>query len=541
VQPYGVIYPHGYGKGKTKKWRLDIHLHGRDSSLTEIKHLYQHAGKEAPKDQDFVQINIYGRGNNAYRWAGETDVFEVMDHFVATEAMVGRKDVIDSRRIVLKGFSMGGAGTWHIGLRHPDRFAVIQPGAGFTTTHGYIARLPDPLPDYQEKCLRIYDAYRYAENASNVPIVAYSGEIDKQRQAAENIQAELKRLGLSDRMAHLIGPGLEHKFPPEWQKRAEEELVRFAGSGKGRPENPVHMRFVTYTAKNAKCDGVGILQLEQEYEQALIDVSWKDKRLTVTTKNIRQLQLHGYPEEPFPNEVVIDGQTVKEENVDESRRKEQARTLRSFWLEKISTKWRRRSIVDEDPPFPGFKSAGRQGPIDDAFTNHFLCIVGTGKPFHDASQRAAEAQLDRFRREWDKYMRGQLVIRSDVDVKEADVASGNIILFGDPGNNLVIARLLRRGFPLKWTATELELGGTKYDPSTHLPMLIYPNPLGKGYVVLNSGHTFHEADFKGTNALLYPRLGDYAVVKPTPTAKDPAAFEVVTAGLFDESWQLPKK
>ena len=72
---------------------------------------------------------------------------------------------------------MGGAGTWHIGLRHPDRFAVLQPGAGFTTTHGYIAKLPDPLPRYQEKCLRIYDAYRYAENAFNVPIVAYSGEM----------------------------------------------------------------------------------------------------------------------------------------------------------------------------------------------------------------------------------------------------------------------------------------------------------------------------------------------------------------------------
>ena len=30
------------------------------------------------------------------------------------------------------------------------------------------SQLPNPLPDYQEKCLRIYDAYRYAENAFNV-------------------------------------------------------------------------------------------------------------------------------------------------------------------------------------------------------------------------------------------------------------------------------------------------------------------------------------------------------------------------------------
>ena len=46
-------------------------------------------------------------------------------------------------------------------------------------------------------------------------------------------------------------------------------------------------------------------------------------------------------------------------------------------------------------------------------------------------------------------------------------------------------------------------------------MLIYPNPLNANrYVVLNSGHTFHAADYRGTNALLYPRLGDYAVLTP---------------------------
>src|SRR5687767_15243023 len=38
--------------------------------------------------------------------------------------------------------------------------------------------------------------------------------------------------------------------------------------------------------------------------------------------------------------------------------------------------------------------------------------------------------------------------------------------------------------------------------------------------VLNSGHTFHAKDFQGTNALLYPRLGDYALLKVTSPEKD---------------------
>jgi len=31
------------------------------------------------------------------------------------------------------------------------------------------------------------------------------------------------------------------------------------------------------------------------------------------------------------------------------------------------------------------------------------------------------------------------------------------------------------------------------------------------------------------------------VLKPTPAKENPAAFEVVAAGLFDEFWQFPKK
>ena len=69
--------------------------------------------------------------------------------------------------------------------------------------------------------------------------------------------------------------------------------------------------------------------------------------------------------------------------------------------------------------------------------------------------------------------------------------------------------------------------------------MIYPSPLNPGrYVVLNSGHTFHAADFQGTNARLYPRLGDYAILKPMSTDKDPAAADVVTAGLFDDYWRV---
>ncbi|HZZ81654.1 MAG TPA: hypothetical protein VFE62_24340, partial [Gemmataceae bacterium] len=46
AQPYGVTYPLEYGKDPKRKWRVDIVLHGRNSSLTEVAFINSHNGKK---------------------------------------------------------------------------------------------------------------------------------------------------------------------------------------------------------------------------------------------------------------------------------------------------------------------------------------------------------------------------------------------------------------------------------------------------------------------------------------------------------------
>ena len=82
---------------------------------------------------------------------------------------------------------------------------------------------------------------------------------------------------------------------------------------------------------------------------------------------------------------------------------------------------------------------GLQGPIDDAFTEAFLCVRGTGKPWHEAVQRHADDSLQRFRQEWSKYWRGDLPIKDDSDVTYEDIAERHLILFGDPSSNTLLA------------------------------------------------------------------------------------------------------
>ena len=173
--------------------------------------------------------------------------------------------------------------------------------------------------------------------------------------------------------------------------------------------------------------------------------------------------------------------------------------------------------------------------------DRFLVVPPTGTGWHPA--------VDRLRGRVRGPVRGrvgQVLPRQAADPREYDacptsLTAGNLVLFGDPQSNPLIAKVLPK-LPITWTKDKLVVNGVEYDPKTHVPVLIYPNPLNPSrYVVINSGHTFNEADLKGTNALLYPRLGDWAVIKPTPTEKDPAASEVVAAGLFDENWQFPTK
>jgi hypothetical protein len=547
AQPYGVTYPLEYGKDPERHWRVDIVLHGRNSALTEVAFLNSHNGKKkVPADQDWVQVDIFGRGNNAYRWAGEWDVISAKAAFFLDENRFGRGALLHRRGdflrgeppllptgVVLRGFSMGGAGTWHLGLRHPTFWTVMGPGAGFTTTHDYAWKGKKDLPDYQEKCLRIYDAIDYAENARMIPIVAYSGGDDPQKLAADNIEKRLKELKI-DAMTHLVKPGVGHKFEPDYFQKANALWSKYAS--KGRNEKPAQVSFVTYSTKSPLCDWISILAMETQYEKAsvhavaegnnLLDIEYECR---LTTKNVRWLSVTLATKYRI---IEIDGQKFK--NVDSEQYPIFAKKDGRWILTKSD------EIVKEAEK-GAIKRIFLQGPIDDAFAFPFVCVQGTGETWHPATQKFVDAKLKAFAYDWAKHWRGELPITNEYGITPNEIMEKHLILFGDPSSNFLLANILPK-LPLKWTKDEIEFAGKKYKASEHVPVMIFPNPLNpQRYVVLNTGHTFPSEDYNKTNAMLYPRLGDYAILRMTPTAKNAAAYEVATAGLFDESWQVEKK
>jgi hypothetical protein len=360
------------------------------------------------------------------------------------------------------------------------------------------------------------------------------GEKDPFFQAHVLMGKAMEKEGL--KLTNLIAPGTGHVIDPATHK---EQMRRIAEIyAKGRPENPKHVRFVTWTLKYPRCEWLIIEALEEHYKRAELEGTLRDdaveikEPVNVARFDIDNEVLHGRSRvrigrAEFPVREPLDGL------LNQTFRKEEGK-----WV------WRNHLKPDAaaaDPrEWETEKECDLQGPIDDAFTRRFLCVRGTGKPWNPSVGAWADASLKRFADEWARYFRGDLPVKDDKDVTHEDIERCNLILFGDPGSNSLIARVLPT-LPITWTKDELTVWDKRYPSATHAPVLIQPNRLRRDnrYVVLNSGHTFHAKELSTLNYLLFPRLGDWAVMKVGDPPTDATKEEPVRAGFFDERWLFP--
>ena len=64
-----------------------------------------------------------------------------------------------------------------------------------------------------------------------------------------------------------------------------------------------------------------------------------------------------------------------------------------------------------------------------------LVVRPTGKPENKEAAQYITDTMEQFRKEWAKYMRGDLRIKDDRQVTEEDIESYHLILFGDLQSN----------------------------------------------------------------------------------------------------------
>ena len=181
------MLPVGYQPRFRNLYRLDVWLHGRGDNKTEIAFLaerLERVGQYAPKNT--LVLHPFGRHCNAFKFAGETDVNEAIEHLKKIAN-------IDSSKISIRGFSMGGAGCWHMAVHQPANWFAANPSwlCRHIDLSGWKRGTPFAITPTNRSYSIGMTCYQGSGNLRNVPTVS-QWELDKQRQAADRVveQAE---------------------------------------------------------------------------------------------------------------------------------------------------------------------------------------------------------------------------------------------------------------------------------------------------------------------------------------------------------------
>ncbi len=524
VQPYGLVIPDSYAPDRPHKWRVDAWFHGRGETLSEINFLWDrihNPGQFTPRDT--IVLHLYGRYCNASTFAGEMDFFEALED-------VKKHFHVDSNRILVRGFSMGGASAWHIGAHYGTDFAAVAPGAGFAETvdfFGYTRR-GVTLNWYEDKLLHLTNATDYAANFFNVPVVAYNGDKDGQKQAADVMQVSMEKEGLT--LSRVTGLNIGHAYTPAAIVELDSRMDALAD--KGRVLYPREVRFVTWTLKYNRMRWVQVDGLEKHWDRARVDAVLEgDHTVKATTSNVSALSFVMEPGAEMVNPGMKTTVTLDGQNIAVAGARSDGSWVAHF--RRNGSKW---AMADDDSSALR-KRHDLQGPIDDAFMSSFLMVRPTGTAMNEVVGKWTKSEEEHAARLWRTQMRGDAPAKDDTAVTDADIAANNLVLWGDPQSNSVLARIAGK-LPIQWTAAVVTVGTRKFDAATNAPVMIYPNPLNpKKYVVINSGITFREYA-QPNNSLQVAYLPDYAVVDLTTPPDTRWPGKVAAAGFFGEKWEL---
>ena len=173
---YLLFLPKEYDAKAEKRWPMILFLHGAGERGTNVWQAAVHGPpKNVATHPDFPFILVSPQCPEHQVWSKDV-LLGLLDGITATYA-------VDTNRIYLTGLSMGGYGTWDLGLAHPDRFAAIVPICGGGQTLSVLLASPDKVPAL--KTLGVW-----AFHGAKDPVVSLS--------ESERMVEALKKAGVED-------------------------------------------------------------------------------------------------------------------------------------------------------------------------------------------------------------------------------------------------------------------------------------------------------------------------------------------------------
>lgn len=511
VQYYGLMPPKNYNPAK--KYPLIFSLHGAGVEASSQVDAY------SQKDWAFVTCPTNRRpfGFDWQDW-GRLDALEVL-------GVVKERYPVDSERVHLTGHSMGGHGTWHIALTHPDLFASLSPEAGWTNHELYapwtwqksqIFAEPWQL-EIRNQALRCDNQLARLENASNLPLFILQGGADDNVPAfqARLYAARLNQLGFHYRYVEV--PEKPHWWADSGVACVDRPDVIEFMRDKTRPSYPEHVYY--RTADLSQEEGaywLSIHTIADPCQDAVIEGSHKGRAFEITTDNVSRFALL------LPRKARHATLTVR---IDDIQIIVPASPADSVSFEFSDGQWFQATSEYYPLPHP---------PIKGAYYEPFILVFGTRGDEEETEKLFAMARSEA--QAWWYRANGTVRIVPDTAVDVGIIDRYNLILFGNARQNAVTARI-EEYLPIWIEGERFVFDDEALASDADAALFVYPNPSNSDKKVLvREGIGSEGLKLCGYFSTLYSGAGlpDYLIWSADVWNKGWGG--VVKAGFFDADW-----
>jgi pimeloyl-ACP methyl ester carboxylesterase len=480
-QPYALYVPKSLDRAR--RYPLVIGLHEEDSNHAVcLRHVFGVIGRAGESglqslttfpafpNIDYIVACPFARGTMGYQGIAEQDVYDVI-------ADVKRRYPVDEDRVYLTGASMGGGGALWMALTRPDMWAAVAPVCAAA------------IPDSEE----------LAGNALNFPVRLFHGELDPAVPPESSREWQRRLLEAGVRAEYTEFPAVRHNA---WDAAYRGASIFDWFTNFKRDRDPARVHFSTRSLRYNSAWWTRIDALAPG-ALATIDAVRSAAEIRVTTSNIDGFTLTISP--PFRaalRTIVIDGAAVR------------SRPAASLSFVRSGAKW----TLSASPAAPAFA-----GPVIEAVNGRHIYVYGAGDEQSRRNAAAAAAWSTARAR-----LNLVLPVKSDREITEEDLASANLVLFGNAGTNRIIARIAAQ-LPVALNAGAADYGLLEIAPIGHHYALISSGlPWWTGAADANrGGYRFAPEQYR-----LLSTFGDYILFKGS-------LANVLVEGRFDRNGKLP--
>ncbi len=409
VQYYGVRPPKDFDPERS--YGLVLSLHGAGVEAINQARSY------SPKDWTYVVAPTNRRpfGFDWEEWGRLNAIAALDDASTAFD--------IDPTKVYLSGHSMGGHGTWHVGVTTPGRFAVIGPSAGWESFYTYGG---SPVPGGPFARSRAHSQTReYLSNLARRGVYVIHGSADDNvpvREGRTMVEAVRKHC---DDVVYHEEEGAGHWWDGDVAEGTDcvdwPELFAFM---KERPLDPLELDFAFKTPSPSYSPTHSFVTLHSAtspYADLVVRSERDGSRVRITTDNVRSMELDGAALKGLGvDEVIVDGEA---------------------------------RAVDGAPiqvgPSEG-KSPGRQGPYNQVYRRPFCFVVADGA---EAMMRHASFLVST----WAIIGNGHACTLPYSALNEQIRQERNLIYVGVPRSDVDLGDI-----PISWDEESVTVDGARY-------------------------------------------------------------------------------